>query len=542
TEGIFSYKGQEASELVIEAMQLVEYSYHGLEEGIKTSYAQNGYTLETLAAGIFGTGSTEGIIAGNPDSEARARELVESQGWTVLTPEDLGISNTNVDQYGTFHGETSEFQDASADVLAKYDENGEIEQLGFVIRGTSGAREDLLVDTIGDTIDYLEFFRANPNYTFDAFENLLGAVKNFAIQNNVAADDILITGHSLGGGAVVNMAENSDEYFDGFFVDADYLGVATFYTPEDGVSVLESGAEIYSFDFENDPVPSVIAPAPHVDLSFLGGIFGSTIADGLTDLANNLLDFNIPYILGNDIEYEYSNENIIIFNDLYDTPVFQAGGDWFNAPTWSAHLMSAYTIGAQQISTSYFYDEMERDSLVIVSNLSDARRENTWVEDIELHFDPTGHHGDGAFILGSKHNDKLRGQEGDDALDGFEGNDHLVGGRGNDRLVDGAGRDVLDGGIGADTFIFVEDGELDTITRFEDGKDLIDISDWGVTDISQLTISEVEDSGLFGLANLFSNHVKDYVIEYGDEELHLEARSASIFATATLDSSDFIFA
>ena len=62
-------------------------------------------------------------------------------------------------------------------------------------------------------------------------------------------------------------------------------------------------------------------------------------------------------------------------------------------------------------------------------------------------------------ILGSSHNDILKGSDqanilqgasGDDSISGFGGNDTLEGGDGNDGLGGGTGADVLRGGAGAD--------------------------------------------------------------------------------------------
>lgn len=102
----------------------------------------------------------------------------------------------------------------------------------------------------------------------------------------------------------------------------------------------------------------------------------------------------------------------------------------------------------------------------------------------------------------------MRGQQGDDALEGFAGNDWLQGGRGNDRLLggtgndtleggrgndvvtDGAGQDVLNGGSGADVFVLSFDEDTDRIESFEQGQDLIDVSDWGATSFNALDIRQ----------------------------------------------------
>ncbi|WP_310621440.1 calcium-binding protein [Flexibacterium corallicola] len=465
---LFEYKGEDALGLVTDAMSLVMFEYY---------VAEDGRTIE--------------------------KDSVPT-GWELLTADEIGYEDANLGSDGWFNGEKSAFEDAQAAVLAQYDDEGNITQVGLVFAGTNDA---------GDILDYLEFFEDNPDYAEDAFGNLLSSVKDLLLDNGLDASDLIVAGHSLGGGAVTNMAEKSDRFEDGFFVNANYIGVAAHYAPEDGSSVLSSGAEILSFDFENDPVPSALSE------------------DGVD-------------ITGNDKNYEYDTSNIIMFNDYYDTPIYWNGPDLLNLLTWDVHSRTVYEKAFEAISTSEFYDEMERDSLIIISDLSKDEREDTWVEDIDLALDNTGHYGDDAYILGSQHDDLLRGNDGDDTLEGFAGNDFLKGGHGADRLLggegddtlrggkgkdtlyDGAGSDDLRGGNGDDVFSFIDDGTLDTIEDFELGADLIDLSAAGVTSFDSLTITQDGSSD-------------PVVIAYGDDTLHVEGDSLN---ASDFGSSNFMFA
>ncbi|MBC6438400.1 MAG: hypothetical protein GDA52_09780 [Rhodobacteraceae bacterium] len=83
-------------------------------------------------------------------------------------------------------------------------------------------------------------------------------------------------------------------------------------------------------------------------------------------------------------------------------------------------------------------------------------------------------------LIGRRDDDVLTGGGGDDSLIGNTGNDTLRGNLGDDTLIGGHGDDVLTGGMNADTFVFSSGHGNDTITDFEDGVDLIQITASGV--------------------------------------------------------------
>jgi Ca2+-binding RTX toxin-like protein len=124
-------------------------------------------------------------------------------------------------------------------------------------------------------------------------------------------------------------------------------------------------------------------------------------------------------------------------------------------------------------------------------------------------------------ILGTNGNDTLTGDSannillslrGNDSLDGGVGNDTLFGGKGNDTLLGGSGDDVLfgnrgddllNGGLGNDSltggngvnkFLLSTNSGTDTISDFEDGKDLLVLGS-GLT-FAQFSITQ-ENSSTF---------------------------------------------
>lgn len=103
--------------------------------------------------------------------------------------------------------------------------------------------------------------------------------------------------------------------------------------------------------------------------------------------------------------------------------------------------------------------------------------------------------GEGAdHIEGGVGADQLHGNVGDDTIMAGTGSDSLSGGDGADRLVGGAGEDRIEGGAGndhlwggewglddaADTFVFSPGSGQDMVHDFEVGKDIIDLSSYGL--------------------------------------------------------------
>jgi hypothetical protein len=132
----------------------------------------------------------------------------------------------------------------------------------------------------------------------------------------------------------------------------------------------------------------------------------------------------------------------------------------------------------------------------------------------------------GVLRRGSLEAEWLNGIWADALLDGFEGDDVLKGNNGDDRLIDGDGRDKLYGGRGEDTFIFVEDGDLDSIKDFEPGRDLIDLSQFEMLySFEQLTLEQRS----YGV-----------VVRANGEALRVESEISTL-QVADLGADDFLF-
>ena len=65
-----------------------------------------------------------------------------------------------------------------------------------------------------------------------------------------------------------------------------------------------------------------------------------------------------------------------------------------------------------------------------------------------------------------------------DTLNGQDGNDTISGNGGNDTIAGGLGNDSLNGGLGNDVFVYGPNWGADTITSWQDGLDLVDLTAW----------------------------------------------------------------
>lgn len=414
--GIYDYKnlGTEGSKaLFADAMAITLYSYHNLDNGFAEGYQHSGLGFGlplTLISALIGSTGSQGVIPGipwNPDSEKAALVAVQEAGWTPISAQALDYSG-KVDARGTFFGEQPGYTTAQAEVLGKYDAAGNLSQIGIAFRGTSGPRESVISDSIGDLVnDLMAAFGPKDyakNYAGEAFGQLLQAVATFAGNNGLSAKDVLVSGHSLGGLAVNSVADLSHDRWGGFYQDANYVAYAS-PTQSDGHKVLNIG-------YEQDPVFRAL-DGSSFNLSSLG--VHDTAQDSAT---NNIVSFND--------HYASSLWNILPFSIL-------------NLPTWVNHLPTAYGDGLTRILESKFYDLTSKDSTIVVANLSDPARGNTWVQDLNRNAEP---HKGSTFIIGS---------DNDDLIQGGRGNDYLEGRDGNDTFRDSGGYNIILGGSGSNT-------------------------------------------------------------------------------------------
>ncbi len=87
-----------------------------------------------------------------------------------------------------------------------------------------------------------------------------------------------------------------------------------------------------------------------------------------------------------------------------------------------------------------------------------------------------------------------------DTINGGDGNDTIFGQEGNDTITGGIGDDILSGGIGDDIFVLADGSDTDTVTDFEIGSDLLDVSmlndaDGNPVNTGDVTVTSDGDGG-----------------------------------------------
>ncbi|EXU77029.1 lipase [Erwinia mallotivora] len=332
-------------------------------------------------------------------------------GWQILDGETLQYDG-NTNAYGAFYGESLLMSSAECNVFGQYDDNGNITKIGISFWGTStniGASDfisNTALDVVSDLASGLISGYAD-SYSVNAFNQLLTSVAAFATAQGLTGEDIIITGHSLGGLAVNSMATSSElGMWDGFYQDSSYVALASLTQNTLDDKVLNIG-------YENDPV--------------FRALNGSA--------------FTCETLFSHDTARETCTNNMVSFNDAY------AGLSWnidfmslANPTAWSAHLGVDYLSGMIKVINSDVYDYTTIDSNIIVSNLSEGNRATTWVEDLNK----SNLHSGSTFIIGT---------ESDDLLKGSEANNYLCGGEGNDTFKDNSGYNIIYGGSGNNSYI-----------------------------------------------------------------------------------------
>jgi Ca2+-binding RTX toxin-like protein len=376
------------------------------------------YQLATYANSFaeFGGLAEDVLSLLSPNFDPEAFQLPD--GWREADASELGVDASKVDARGFFTGEPA--LDAQAKVLVKTAADGSIEKIAISFAGTNN---------VTDVIDYLALLDKSYDNNFDY---LFAAIRDLAIANGLTGEDVTVTGYSLGGGATNLAAEERDTKLGGFFAESNYFGFAS--------PAIAEGENVFNFGFENDAVYRV------------GGSADVENPPGILDLLD-----------ANDGPFGSSVDNIVLFNDVYANPLLNiVPTSLLNLFSWSAHIDGLTNPNwVEHIGSSAFYDYMERDDVIILSNLTDATRGSTWVEDISR-WTSDAHVGKPTFVLGTAQADLLGDSSHSDFLDGYAGNDTFRVGRGNDTVAGGGGTDTVQigGSVGDYEIVRLSDGTV----------------------------------------------------------------------------------
>ena len=472
---VFDYKevgSNVSAALFKDALTITLYSYHNLDNGFAVGYQKNGMGTglpATLVKAVLGGVDSQGVVPGipwNPDSEKLAREAVEKAGWSPISAQQLGYAG-KVDQRGTFFGEKPGYESAQVEILGKYNPDGQLTAIGIGFRGTSGPRESLITDSIGDAISDL-LAAIGPadyakNYTGNAFDVLLGKVAAFAAGQGLAGKDVLVSGHSLGGLAVNSLADLSGDHWSGFYRDARYIAFAS-------PTQSETTANVLNIGYENDPVFRAL----------------------------NGSDFSLSSLGVHDAHQPSATNNIVSFNDHYASTAWNLMPfSIANVSTWVTHLPSGYESGMNRIVDSAFYDLTHKDSTIVVANLSNPARENTWVQDLNRNAEK---HTGSTLIIGS---------DGNDLIQGGRGNDFLEGRDGNDTFLDSGGYNIILGGKGVNTLDLQQ--SLNRVDVVNDGQGTLYLRDshGGITMARDISLLVSDEPVWLGLSKSVSHRVAD---------------------------------
>nr|AAF66684.1 polyurethanase lipase A [Pseudomonas fluorescens] len=384
-------------------MAITLYSYHNLDNGFAVGYQNNGLGLglpATLVSALIGGSNAQGVIPGipwNPDSEKPALEAVQAAGWTPISASTLGYTARSMH---------------AAPTLAKNSATAR--------RRPRCWASTMTLATAGNRHQFPRHFRASgkcdhrlhrrcdqrPARRLRAqglCQELRGGGFWRVAQRladtplpGLGGNDVVVSGHSLGGMAVNSMADLSDSTWSGFYKDANYLAYAS--------PTQSAGDKVLNVGYENDPVFRAL--------------------DGSS--------FNLSSLGVHDKAHESSTDNIVSLNDHYASSLWNVlPFSILNLPTWVSHLPTGYGDGMTRILDSGFYEQMTRDSTVIVANLSDPARATTWVQDLNRNAEA---HKGNTFIIGS---------DGDDFIKGGRGADFIEGGKGNDTIRDSSGHNTF---------------------------------------------------------------------------------------------------
>ncbi len=199
---------------------------------------------------------------------------------------------------------------------------------------------------------------------------------------------------------------------------------------------------------------------------------------------------------GNDVFLGLSGQNSLFGGDGNDR-FFHSGGNGDIIDGGSGTDTVYYTSASQgvvgDLSTGLLrVGQRDSDQLSNIENVYGSNRADIISGDANDNLFIS--YGGDDVLDGRGGKDRLFGRDGNDSLIGGDGDDRLYGDSGEDELAGGGGNDHLFGGADADIFIFgIGDGR-DRIRDFDPLEDQIDLTAWGLSSFSEVTVTAKSSS------------------------------------------------
>lgn len=314
--------------------------------------------------------------------------------------------------------------------------------------------------------------------------------------------DLIITGHSLGGAVVNELASHREK----FEIPTKTRFVA-FSSP-----VITDKSDILNFGFNRgDPVFEMLNPGDSISrpssIFFVGNSpkqvsfdFDPHSMNAEVDALFRLKNTELSRYIGYDSKIIIIGAGVDGSNASYEKNTFNSEG--FSEGGYYILGMDKLNFGGK----SYGEDYKTVDDLIYATEFGDS----------------------------------IDGMSGNDVLIGYAGDDIIYGGRGNDELRGGAGKDALYGGAGNDIFVFatndvesgevidggsVAKGELNTIN----GYGRVDFREASITNINRINLYDSDTDWKFS-----GNQVEEFLILKA-----IFSGSGNIYIGANVDKKDY---
>ena len=334
--------------------------------------------------------------------------------------------------------------------------------------------------------------------TLISIENLIGSDHNDILAGN--EHDNVLTGNA---GNDLLWASAGDDTLTGG-PGADRLvgktgnDTATWHDSPAAVYVNLATSSLSGGDADSDSFAS--KDSEYTDLPDIENLTGSDHGDTLTgDRRDNILSGGS----GNDTLEGLAGADTFIGGFGIDTISYSASPAGVtvrlhNSSAGKSHAEGDTFIG--QINMIWVNDEgtTHNESLPDIENLTGSSHDD--------------------ILAGDRRDNKIAGNAGDDILyggpgggndilSGNDGNDKIYGGQGDDTLIGGPGNDILIPGPGMDVLVFNPGHDNDTIRKFNNNEDQIDLSAFGTPDNYSPEHATVNNNTVLNLTDIGGDEI-----------------------------------